>query len=131
VAAVTELDATASVAELMQRLCRFAVDQMTLSGCALVLMSGPMCAGGPGPGGAAGDGRYRPDRGPSGHRDDRRAAGWHRVQRAGPAARSGVRERAPGRRRCPRSRVSRILGNGRIQRSRPAQPLHLGDHLGI
>jgi GAF domain/ANTAR domain len=40
VAAVTQRDATASVAELMQRLCRFAVDQMTLSGCALVLMSG-------------------------------------------------------------------------------------------
>jgi GAF domain/ANTAR domain len=40
VAAVTKQDATASVAELMQRLCRFAVDRMTLSGCALVLMSG-------------------------------------------------------------------------------------------
>jgi GAF domain/ANTAR domain len=40
VAAVTKPDATASVAELMQRLCWFAVDQMTLSGCALVLMSG-------------------------------------------------------------------------------------------
>jgi hypothetical protein len=39
-AAVTEQDATASPGELLQRLCRFAVDEMTLSGCALVLMSG-------------------------------------------------------------------------------------------
>jgi len=40
VAAVTGQDATAGVGELMQRLCRFAVDEMALSGCALVLMAG-------------------------------------------------------------------------------------------
>jgi hypothetical protein len=40
VAAVTDRDSTTGVAELMQRLCLFAVDQMALSGCALVLMSG-------------------------------------------------------------------------------------------
>jgi hypothetical protein len=39
-AAVTEQDATAGPGELVQRLCRFAVDEMTLSGCALILMSG-------------------------------------------------------------------------------------------
>ena len=39
-AAVTEQDAMAGVGELIQRLCRFAVDEMALSGCALVLMSG-------------------------------------------------------------------------------------------
>lgn len=39
-AAVTEQDATAGAGELVQRLCRFAVDEMALSGCALVLMSG-------------------------------------------------------------------------------------------
>jgi hypothetical protein len=39
-AAVTGQDATAGPGELLQRLCRFAVDEMTLSGCALVLMSG-------------------------------------------------------------------------------------------
>ena len=39
-AAVTEKDAAAGVGELMARLCRFAVDEMALSGCALVLMSG-------------------------------------------------------------------------------------------
>jgi hypothetical protein len=38
-AAVTEQDATAGAGELVQRLCRFAVDEMALSGCALVLMS--------------------------------------------------------------------------------------------
>jgi hypothetical protein len=38
-AAVTGQDATASAGQLLQRLCRFAVDEMTLSGCALVLMS--------------------------------------------------------------------------------------------
>jgi hypothetical protein len=38
--AVTTEDATAGVNELVQRLCRFAVDEMALSGCALVLMSG-------------------------------------------------------------------------------------------
>jgi hypothetical protein len=38
-AAVTARDAAAGVSELMQRLCRFAVDEMALSGCALVLMS--------------------------------------------------------------------------------------------
>ena len=47
-AAVTEQDATAGAGELVQRLCRFAVDEMALSGCALVLMSGAesaSCAG--------------------------------------------------------------------------------------
>ena len=39
-AAVTGQDATAGPGELLQRLCRFAVDEMTLSGCALILMSG-------------------------------------------------------------------------------------------
>jgi hypothetical protein len=39
-AAVTEQDAVAGAGELMQRLRRFAVDEMALSGCALVLMSG-------------------------------------------------------------------------------------------
>ena len=39
-AAVTEQDATAGAGELVRRLCRFAVDEMALSGCALVLMSG-------------------------------------------------------------------------------------------
>jgi GAF domain len=39
-AAVTVRDATTGVRELMHRLCRFAVDEMALSGCALVLMSG-------------------------------------------------------------------------------------------
>lgn len=38
-AAVTEKDAKAGPGELLQRLCRFAVDEMALSGCALVLMS--------------------------------------------------------------------------------------------
>ena len=40
VAAVTDRDSTTGAAELMQRLCLFTVDQMSLSGCALVLMSG-------------------------------------------------------------------------------------------
>ena len=39
-AAVAGQDATAGMGELVQRLCRFAVDEMALSGCALVLMSG-------------------------------------------------------------------------------------------
>jgi hypothetical protein len=39
-AAVTGQDAKASAGELVQRLCRFAVDEMALSGCAVVLMSG-------------------------------------------------------------------------------------------
>ena len=39
-AAVTEKDTAAGAGELMTRLCRFAVDEMALSGCALVLMSG-------------------------------------------------------------------------------------------
>ncbi len=39
-AAVTGEDVTAGAAELVQRLCRFALDEMALSGCALVLMSG-------------------------------------------------------------------------------------------
>jgi GAF domain-containing protein/ANTAR domain-containing protein len=40
VAAVVGRDDTAGASELMQRLCRFAVDEMALSGCALVLMAG-------------------------------------------------------------------------------------------
>jgi hypothetical protein len=39
-AAVAGRDATAGAGELMRRLCRFAADEMSLSGCALVLMSG-------------------------------------------------------------------------------------------
>jgi hypothetical protein len=39
-AAVTEPDTTAGAGELAGRLCRFAVDEMALSGCAIVLMSG-------------------------------------------------------------------------------------------
>jgi hypothetical protein len=39
-AAVTGADATRDAGELMQRLCRLAVDEMDLSGCAVVLMSG-------------------------------------------------------------------------------------------
>jgi hypothetical protein len=39
-AAVAEQDTTVDAAELVQRLCRFAVEEMALSGCALVLMSG-------------------------------------------------------------------------------------------
>ena len=38
-AAVTERGAAAGIGELMRRLCRFAVDEMALSGCALVLMA--------------------------------------------------------------------------------------------
>jgi hypothetical protein len=52
-AAVTGQDAMASTGQLLQRLCRFAVDEMTLSGCALVLMSGAESAGL-----LAGDGRH-------------------------------------------------------------------------
>ena len=40
IAAVTEHDTAAGVGELVQRLCRFAVEEMALSGCALVLMWG-------------------------------------------------------------------------------------------
>jgi hypothetical protein len=39
-AAVTGRDITTGAGELIQRLCGFALDQMALSGCALVLMSG-------------------------------------------------------------------------------------------
>ncbi len=39
VAALTERGAAVGTGELMRRLCRFAVDEMALSGCALVLMS--------------------------------------------------------------------------------------------
>jgi GAF domain/ANTAR domain len=39
-AAVTGKDTVAGTGELVARLCRFAVDEMALSGCALVLMSG-------------------------------------------------------------------------------------------
>jgi hypothetical protein len=39
-AAVTGPDTTAGAGELAGRLCRFAVDEMALSGCAIVLMSG-------------------------------------------------------------------------------------------
>jgi hypothetical protein len=44
-AAVTGQDATAGPGELLQRLCRYAVDEMALSGCALILMSGAESAG--------------------------------------------------------------------------------------
>jgi GAF domain-containing protein/ANTAR domain-containing protein len=44
VAAVTERDTTGGADELLQRLCRFAVDEMTLSGCALALMPGTQSA---------------------------------------------------------------------------------------
>ncbi|MGO8887979.1 MAG: GAF domain-containing protein [Streptosporangiaceae bacterium] len=40
VAAVTERNAALGAGELMTRLCRFAVDEMALSGCSLVLMPG-------------------------------------------------------------------------------------------
>ncbi len=39
-AAVAGNDVAADAGELVQRLCRFALDEMALSGCALVLMSG-------------------------------------------------------------------------------------------
>ncbi len=41
IAAVTREDAVAGAGTLVQQLCRFAVDEMGLSGCALVLMSDP------------------------------------------------------------------------------------------
>ena len=44
VAAVTDRDATGGAGELLQRLCRFAMDEMTLSGCALALMPGTSSA---------------------------------------------------------------------------------------
>jgi hypothetical protein len=47
-AAVTEPDTMAGAGELARRLCRFAVDEMALSGCAIVLMSraeSAQCAG--------------------------------------------------------------------------------------
>jgi hypothetical protein len=44
VATVAERDTTAGVGELMRRLCQFAADEMSLSGCALVLMSGAEAA---------------------------------------------------------------------------------------
>jgi hypothetical protein len=44
IAAVTEKDAVVGADELMQRLCWFTVDEMALSGCALVLISGPESA---------------------------------------------------------------------------------------
>jgi GAF domain/ANTAR domain len=40
VAAVTDRDTTTGVGELMVRICQLAVDEMALSGCALVLMAG-------------------------------------------------------------------------------------------
>jgi hypothetical protein len=40
IAAVTEKDTATGAGELIARLCQFAVDEMALSGCALVLMSG-------------------------------------------------------------------------------------------
>jgi len=43
-AAVTDQDAAAGMGELIRRLCRLAVDEMALSGCALVLMSGTEAA---------------------------------------------------------------------------------------
>ncbi len=39
-AAVADHDSVASASQLAERLCRFAVDEMALSGCALVLMAG-------------------------------------------------------------------------------------------
>jgi hypothetical protein len=39
-AAVTEKDTAVGAGELIARLCQFAVDEMALSGCALVLMAG-------------------------------------------------------------------------------------------
>jgi GAF domain/ANTAR domain len=44
-AAVTERDTAAGADELIAGLCRFAVDEMALSGCALVLMAGAESAG--------------------------------------------------------------------------------------
>ena len=44
-AAVAGRNAAAGAGELIARLCRFAVDEMALSGCALVLMSGRESAG--------------------------------------------------------------------------------------
>ena len=40
-AAVAGPDITAGAGELARRLCRFAVEEMALSGCAVVLMSVP------------------------------------------------------------------------------------------
>ena len=45
ITAVTGKDTAAGAGELIKRLCRFAVDEMALSGCALVLMSGRESAG--------------------------------------------------------------------------------------
>ncbi len=45
VAAVAGPNAAPGVGALMQRLCRLAVDEMSLSGCAVVLMSGPVSVG--------------------------------------------------------------------------------------
>jgi hypothetical protein len=39
-AAVADHDSVATASQLAERLCRFAVDEMALSGCALVLMAG-------------------------------------------------------------------------------------------
>ena len=44
VAAVSDRDIPTGVSELMLRLCQFAVDEMALSGCALVLMAGAEAA---------------------------------------------------------------------------------------
>ena len=44
-AAVTERNTAAGAGELIAGLCRFAVDEMALSGCALVLMGGAESAG--------------------------------------------------------------------------------------
>jgi hypothetical protein len=43
-AAVIERNTIAGAGELIAGLCRFAVDEMALSGCALVLMSGVICS---------------------------------------------------------------------------------------
>jgi len=43
-AAVTGPDSTAGAGDLARRLCRFAVDEMALPGCAIVLMSGAASA---------------------------------------------------------------------------------------
>jgi hypothetical protein len=44
-AAVTEPGATASIRTLLQRLCRLAVEEMALSGCSVVLISGTVPVG--------------------------------------------------------------------------------------
>jgi hypothetical protein len=102
-AAVTEHDTAAGAGELVQRLCMFAVEEMALSGCALVLMSGAESASV-----LAGAGRHTRTvtglrtelgKGPTGmiaaQLDDTV------VNTLAPAARHGVRERLLDARHCP------------------------------